>query len=172
MGFGSNYYPVESAPQLECGDYTVRIKKVEMKNYPSGDEYCDITVDVKDHPGAKPDHIILNSAPVEGQIKNNGQPVTKEDVDRGNAKITRFFKSFGIQDGNFIINQWVGKVGTVHCDWQYDSKEADKKSKQYKQLFPKVGEKTEAPKAEAVKPSAQPAAATVQNGEFPEDIPF
>jgi hypothetical protein len=163
MSFGSNYYPVyrEESKQLESGDYTARITGAVIKEFPSKDEYVEVTVEIDGYKGCKPDKILLSEAPVLGATKANGNTVTKEDVDKANGKITRFFQCFGIKDGNFNILQWKGKTGTVHCDWQYDKNEPDQKSKKYKQLFPKVTDATSAPKA--------PVQATE---EFKEDFPI
>lgn len=172
MAFGSNYYPVyrEESKQLESGDYTARITGAVIKEFPSKDEYVEVTVEIEGYKDYKPNKILLSEAPVLGATKANGNTVTKEDVDKANGKITRFFQCFGIKDGNFNILQWKGKSGTVHCDWQYDANEPDKKSKKFKQLFPKVTDATstpEAPKAQAA--DAQP---VVNKPDFPEDIPF
>lgn len=58
--------------------------------------------------------------------------------------MTRFFDSFGITRGDFNMKGWQNKVGTVHCDWQYDPTEDDKKSKKFKQLIPIVPKKSSA----------------------------
>lgn len=166
MAFGSNYYPVyrEEIKQLESGDYTARITGAEIKEFPSKDEYVEVTVEIEGYKDYKPNKILLSEAPVLGATKANGNTVTKEDVDKANGKITRFFQCFGIKDGNFNILQWKGKSGIVHCDWQYDANELDKKSKKYKQLFPKVTDAPSAPEADARPVVAKP--------DFPEDIPF
>ena len=171
MAFGQNYYPVETPEflTLENGDYTAMIVSAVKKTNQNGDEYADLTVKIKGFDGYNPNHILLNEAPKLGAIKNNGSPVSKEDVDRANGKLTRFFKAFGIQDGNFNLQTWVNHVGTVHCDWQYDPNEPDKKSKKYKQLFPKVSGTTSAPPAQPAKPQSQ---SQQTSQPYTEDIPF
>lgn len=168
MSFGSNYYPVyrEESKQLESGDYTARITDAVIKEFPSKDEYVEVTVEIDGYKDYKPNKILLSEAPVLGATKTNGNTVTKEDVDKANGKITRFFQCFGIKDGNFNILQWKGKSGTVHCDWQYDASEPDKKSKKFKQLFPKVTDAPSAPKAPEAKAPVQ------ATEEFKEDFPI
>ena len=173
MAFGSNYYPVyrEEFKQLESGDYTAHITgaKIETAKQ-TQNEYVEVTVEIEGYKDYKPNKILLSEAPVLGAKKANGNTVTKEDVDKANGKITRFFQCFGIKDGNFNILQWKGKIGTVHCDWQYDANEPDKKSKKYKQLFPKVTDVPSAP--EAPKAPAADAQPVVTKPDFPEVIPF
>ena len=57
--------------------------------------------------------------------------------------MTRFFETFNIGMGDFNFRNWQGKKGVVHCDWQYDSEEPDKKSKKFKQFFCNVKKQSE-----------------------------
>lgn len=134
--FGQNYYPVQGTPQLEDGEYEAQIVNVEVLKYSNGNDYVKVTVAIKGHPGCAPDNFVINEAPQLGAIKANGNPVTKEDVDRANRKITRFFNSFNIRDGNFNFTEWKHHIGWVRCAAQYDKNEPDGKSKQFKALTP------------------------------------
>ena len=42
--------------------------------------------------------------------------------------------------GDFNTRNWLGKSGKVSCNWQYDAKEPDKKSKKFKEFTPIVEE--------------------------------
>lgn len=171
MAFGANYH-AEELPEfetLENGTYKARIVKAEIKEYKTGNQYAFITVQISGHPRCNPNTIIINEAPQLGQVKANGQPVTEEDVKRGNGQITRFFKSFGIKDGDFDLRHWTGAIGTVKCSEQYDKNEPDHKSKQYKQLTPTVVKDDK-----ASTPAPVEAVKQAFNGmiDFKEDIPF
>lgn len=173
MGFGNNFYPVyeKQSTQLENGLYTVRIKTAEVKQFNNGNEYMDVQVEVKDQPDCTPNRIQLYEAPVLGSTKYNGEPVSKEDVDRANGKITRFFQCFGIAIGDFDLTHWKNKVGVVKCAEQYDAKEADKKSKKYKEFTPQV-KLPSAIETPAPKPAAAKKEEPVKEEPFSEDIPF
>lgn len=171
-----NYEKADDVKQLEVGDYTARIDSaIEKYASQTGNAYVEVTVSIKGMPGYVPNKMVYYDIPKVGDQKANGQQVTAEDVKKANQKMSRFLEAFGIPTeavSNFA--SWKGKIGTVHCDWQYDPKEADKKSKQYKSLFPKVQKKEEAPgPSTAPVPTPSAAKPTEQKqDEFPEDIPF
>ena len=177
MAFGDNYKPVYEAPMLADGEYLARIEKTVLNSYPnSGNEYVEVRVSIKDHPGCNPSIFYINEAPKLGEVKANGQPVTQEDVDRANRQITTFFLCFKIKEGDFDIQKWKGHTGTVRIAPSYDKNEPDKKSKVYKTIYPQK------PKAEAnaaekplpPPPDPTPATAspTFSGDSFPEDIQF
>ena len=146
MAFGENYKPIYEAPILPDGEYLAQITKSELKIYEqSGNEYVEIHVSIKDHPGCNPSIFYINEAPKLGEIKANGQPITQDDVDRGNRQITTFFECFGITVGNFNIQSWKGHTGKVKIAPSFDKNEPDKKSKTYKTIYPQK------PKAEEKK---------------------
>lgn len=174
MAFGDNYKPVYELPTLADGIYKAQILKTVMGTYPSGDEYVGVTVQIAGKPGFVPNTIWLNSTPALGAMKANGNPVTQDDIDRNNRQLTTFFLCFGIREGDFDFSHWKGMTGTVKVAPQYDKNEPDKKSKQYKQIFPMKPEQTAGaiPEVkEQPKPAAQPSA-TASPDAFPEDIPF
>lgn len=169
MAFGDNYRPVYEAPTLADGNYKAQIVKSEMGEYSSGDEYVKVTVQIAGKPGYNPNTIWLSSTPALGAMKANGNPVTQDDVDRNNRQLTTFFLCFGIKEGDFDLSHWKGKTGNVKVAPQYDKNEPDKKSKQYKQIWPMKPEQaatTEQPKTQTA--SSAPASSDA----FPEDIPF
>jgi len=176
MAFGDNYKPVYEAPMLADGEYLARIKSAKLNCYEqSGNEYVEIHVDIKDHPGCNPSIFYINEAPRLGEIKANGQPVTQDDVDRGNRQITTFFLCFGIKEGDFDFDHWKGHTGTVKIAPSYDKNEPDKKSKVYKSIYPQKPkeEKKAAEKPLPPPPAPTPATASpTSDGGFPEDIPF
>lgn len=176
MAFGENYKPVYEAPQLPDGEYLARIDKAVLNAYQAtGNEYVEIHVSIKDHPGCNPSIFYINEAPKLGTTKANGQPVTQEDVDRGNRQITTFFLCFGIKEGDFAFEHWKGKTGIVKIAPSYDKNEPDKKSKVFKSIYPQKPkeEKKAAEKPLPPPPDPTPAGAKVTSkDEFPEDIPF
>jgi hypothetical protein len=178
MAFGENYKPVYEAPQLPDGEYLARIDKAVLNAYQAtGNEYVEIHVSIKDHPGYNPSIFYINEAPKLGTTKANGQPVTQEDVDRGNRQITTFFLCFGIKEGDFDFSHWKGKTGTVKIAPSYDKNEPDKKSKVYKSIYPQKPKEEKKPaETNVAKPTqgttvAQPAQNS-NTDSFPEDIPF
>jgi hypothetical protein len=177
MAFGENYKPVYEPPMLADGEYLARIKSAKLNSYEqSGNEYVEIHVDIKDHPGCNPSIFYINEAPRLGEIKANGKPVTQDDVDRGNRQITTFFLCFGIKDGDFDFDHWKGHTGTVKIAPSYDKNEPDKKSKVYKSIYPQKPK--EEKKAAETKPEAKTTQTVAQTAQasntdsFPEDIPF
>lgn len=160
MAFGPEFVYMEpiERKQLENGDYTVSIREINPGKWPSGDIYLEVVVDIKDHPGCYPDRIQLNDFPRNGDEKQQKA---------WQNRMSRFFDSFGFsqKEMNFKnVPSWIGKVGTVHCDWQYDKNEPDHKSKKFKQLT------AFKPKAET--PQAVEILAQEMGGTFQEDIPF
>lgn len=187
MAFGENFQAIYTPPQIDDGEYTAKIDKAELDVWPSGDDFCRVTVSIKGHPGEQPSTIILNSAPRIGQTKANGQPVTQKDIDRVNKALTLFFECFGIQPGNFNLPTWKDHVGTVKVAPRYDKNESDHKSKSYKDIFPQAPKKqgAAAPAVQPQSPRQQLAQAgdafgqlppapdpTPSGAGFPEDIPF
>lgn len=158
-----HYEKPEEFPQLEVGDYLARIEAVVDKVSNSNNSYVEITLSIQGHPNCNPNKMFYYDIPREGDPKANGQTVTKDDVKKACQKLSRFLDAFKIPS-NMASNiiAWKGKTGLVHCDWQYDPNESDKKSKKYKQLTPKLEKKED-------KPAEQ---APAQSGDFPEDIIF
>lgn len=177
MAFGDNYKPVYEAPMLADGEYLARIEKTVLNSHPnSGNEYVEVHVSIKDHPGCNPSIFYINESPKLGEIKANGQPVTQEDVDRANRQITTFFLCFGIKEGEFDIQKWKGHTGIVRIAPSYDKNEPDKKSKVYKTIWPQKPKEEKKAAEKPLPPPLDPTPATASptsNGDsFPEDIPF
>lgn len=177
MAFGENYKPVYEAPQLPDGEYLARIDKAVLNAYQAtGNEYVEIHVSIKDHPGCNPSIFYINEAPKLGTTKANGQPVTQEDVDRGNRQITTFFLCFGIKEGDFDFSHWKGKTGTVRIAPSYDKNEPDKKSKVYKSIYPQKPKEEKKAAASPLPPPPDPTPATASptssGDSFPEDPLF
>lgn len=174
MAFGDNYKPVYEAPTLADGIYKAQILKSELGNFPSGDEYVKVTVQIAGKAGYNPNSIWLSSTPTLGAMKANGTPVTQDDIDRNNRQLTTFFLCFGIKEGDFDFSHWKGMTGTVKVAPQYDKNEPNKKSKQFKQILPMKLDQSAGtiPEVkEQPKPAAQPSA-TASPDAFHEDIPF
>lgn len=142
--FGNGYTPVEGSQSLDVGDYKAKIVNLTLDHYNNGNQYLNVVVEIEGHEGAFPNTITLNDRPVIGTMKASGYPVEEKDVTKWDKAMTRFFDSFGITRGDFNMKGWQNKVGTVHCDWQYDPTEDDKKSKKFKQLTPIVPKKSSA----------------------------
>lgn len=162
--FGTGYTPVEASSGLDVGDYRAKIVNLTVDHYNNGNQFLNVVVEIEGHAGCLPNTIVLNDRPVLGTVKASGYAVEDKDVEKWDKAMTRFFDSFGINRGDFNMKNWQNKVGTVHCDWQYDPTEDDKKSKKYKQLTPivrkgnapSVAPSTEAKVSVAPSPSATP----------------
>lgn len=173
--FGQGYQVMESAGMLDDGIYTAKIKAVKEEQGKFGN-YLLVEVVIKDQAGANPNRFILNDSP-----KTNSPNYTLEQLHEMWCKsMTKFFRNFQIQEGNFNTASWVGKIGQVTVRPQ-------KNNSQYKEIVPyemKIKPKTEQNQASGFG-SAYPQ--NVQNAfagdvasvnqpqnldNFPDEIPF
>lgn len=98
--FGQGYTPKENL-QLAEGKYSARIIKTEYftRNGYSG---LDVFIEIDGKRGYKPDKITFFDRPVEQQ-----------KAEGWDFQMTKFFDAFGIQRGNFNVDTWRGRTGTV-----------------------------------------------------------
>ena len=149
--FGEGFKHVDSMEQLAEGNYTATIKKAELKNSNYG-SYIQAEVEVEGHPYCNPHIFLINDSP-----KSSFGKFTKEQaLEMWNRKMTLFFASFAIPEGNFNVDTWVGKKGEITVQQQ-------KKNPQYNEIVPY---KTTPKKAE--KKETAPSSSST---DFPEDIP-
>ena len=84
--------------QIKVGDHRVRIKEVSKQISQNGRDMIKLVFDVSGT------NILLYNYIV---FMDDRPEIT-------NRKLTQLFDSFGIEDGNFNLNSWVGKVGAVN----------------------------------------------------------
>lgn len=117
--FGQGYTPVESV-QIEDGCYEARIsgvKNVERNGY----MIREVTLKYLGLPdNAKPNVLSFFE-----------RPTDPEKAKGWDLRMTNFFDSFGIQRGNFDLNAWISRTGSVQVV-------TNKKNPQYKDVYPYV----------------------------------
>ena len=84
--------------QIKVGDHRVRIKEVSKQISQSGRDMIKLVFDVSGT------NLLLYNYIV---FMDDRPEIT-------NRKLTQLFDSFDIEDGNFNLNSWVGKVGAVN----------------------------------------------------------
>lgn len=95
--FSSEDYEEKSFQIIPVGDYRVRIAEAEEKVSANGNQMIVLTLEVSGY-SSKIWHNLTLLA--------NNQKLT-------NQKLGELWNSFGIQQGNFNLQQWVGKVGAA-----------------------------------------------------------
>lgn len=158
-----HYEKPEEFQQLENGDYLARIDSAKDTATQSGATMVEVTLSIQGHPKCNPNKLYYYDIPAVGEKKTNGTLVTQDDVKKACQKLSKFLDAFKIPSNMASnLSAWKGKTGMVHCDWQYDPNESDKKSKKYKTLYPKLENKE--------KPS--PSVQVAKDSDFTEDIPY
>lgn len=96
--FNPSDYVVQDFAPIPAGDHRVRICDVEPKQFSSGNEGFEITLDVSGYSGKLWFYLVLDAS----------------DPKKTNQRIGTFFESFGITDPNLdhFVN-WEGKIGGV-----------------------------------------------------------
>ena len=95
--FDSSMYEEQSFKPIPIGDHRVRIASAEEQTSNSGRQMIKLVLDVSGH-NATIWHFIV--------FMPDNQKLT-------NQKLGELWNSFGIQQGNFNLNSWVGKVGAA-----------------------------------------------------------
>lgn len=95
--FSSEDYEEKSFQMIPVGDYRVRIAEAEEKISANGNQMIVLTLEVSGY-GSKIWHNLT--------LLTNNQKLT-------NQKLGELWNSFGIQQGNFNLQTWVGKVGAA-----------------------------------------------------------
>ena len=102
--FTSEDYEEKSFQMIPVGDYRVRIAEAEEKVSANGNQMIVLTLDVSGYSSKIFHNLVL--------LKDNPKLV--------NQKLGELWNSFGIQQGNFNLQSWVGKVGAAkvkHEEW-------------------------------------------------------
>ena len=95
--FNAADYEEQSFKPIPIGDHRVRIASAEEQTSSSGRQMIKLVLDVSGH-SATIWHFIV--------FMPDNQKLT-------NQKLGELWNSFGIQQGNFNLNSWVGKVGAA-----------------------------------------------------------
>jgi hypothetical protein len=95
--FDSNDYTEQSFKPIPVGDHRVRIASAEEQTSQAGNPMIKLVLNVSGYNSTIWHFIVLN-------------PEKKEIT---NQRLGELFNSFGIQQGNFNLQSWVGKVGAA-----------------------------------------------------------
>ena len=95
--FNASDYEEQSFKPIPVGDHRVRIASAEEQTSNSGRQMIKLVLDVSGY-NSTIWHFIV--------FMPENQKLT-------NQKLGEIFKSFGIPQGNFNLQQWVGKVGAA-----------------------------------------------------------
>ena len=95
--FSSEDYQEKTFPVIPVGDHRVRIQSAEEQTSSSGRQMIKLVLEVSGY-NSTVWHFIV--------FMPENQKLT-------NQKLGEIFNSFGIQQGNFNLQQWVGKVGAA-----------------------------------------------------------
>jgi hypothetical protein len=95
--FDSNDYTEQSFKPIPVGDHRVRIASAEEQTSSSGRQMIKLVLDVSGYSSTIWHYIVFMP---------DNQKLT-------NQKLGELWNSFGIQQGNFNLNSWVGKVGAA-----------------------------------------------------------
>ena len=95
--FNSSDYEETSFKPIPIGDYRMRIASAEEQTSGTGKQMIKLILDVSGYNSTIWHYVVL--------LKDN-QKLT-------NQKLGELWNSFGIQQGNFNLQTWVGKVGAA-----------------------------------------------------------
>lgn len=95
--FNSNDYEEQSFKPIPVGDHRVRIASAEEQTSKSGNQMIKLVLDVSGHNSTIWHYIVF----------------MPENQKLTNQKLGELFNSFGIQQGNFNLQSWIGKVGAA-----------------------------------------------------------
>ena len=95
--FNAADYEEQSFKPIPVGDHRVRIAEAEEKTSANGNQMIVLTLEVSGY-GSKIWHNLT--------LLTNNTKLT-------NQKLGELWNSFGIPQGNFNLQQWVGKVGAA-----------------------------------------------------------
>ena len=155
MGFGNGFKHEDMSEMLEAGNYEAKIIKAELKDGNYG-QYIQCEVEVKGHPNCNPHIFLLNDMPQSGF----GSMSLEQAQGMWNKKMTAFFASFKITEGDFEPAHWIGKVGEITVQQQ-------RKNTQYNEIVPYKTKPRKAAKKEEVTTHTDSNNADA----FPEDVP-
>jgi hypothetical protein len=102
--FNAADYEEQSFKPIPVGDHRVRIASAEEQTSSAGNQMIVLQLEVSDYSSKIFHNLVL--------LKDNPKLV--------NQKLGELWNSFGIPQGNFNLNSWVGKVGAAkvkHEEW-------------------------------------------------------
>lgn len=174
-GNGFHYFEEEQKEYLKDGEYFAKITNVVDNTRLDGAK--NVLFSIKGHPNASPSSMTLFARPHEGELKNNGEYTTKENVENWDRAMSRFFRAFNIAPGNFNFKEWLGHTA-------YITVKENKNDARYSQIYVAFNQhKDSASKSQTAPANVQAVAnatggtvqqtATAPNGSnYTEDIPF
>ena len=109
--FNSNDYEEQSFKPIPVGDHRVRIASAEEQTSSKGNQMIKLVLEVSGHNATIWHYIVFMP---------DNQKLT-------NQKLGELFNSFGIQQGNFNLQSWVGKVGAAKVKHELYDGEAQPK---------------------------------------------
>ena len=95
--FNAADYEETSFKPIPIGDYRVRIAAAEEQTSNSGNQMIKLVLDVSGYNSTIWHYIVF----------------MKDNAKLTNQKLGELWNSFGIPQGNFNLNSWVGKVGAA-----------------------------------------------------------
>ena len=95
--FNANEYTEQSFKPIPVGDHRVRIASAEEQTSSKGKQMIALTLNVSGYNSTIWHYIVF----------------MPENQKLTNQKLGEFWNSFGIQQGNFNLQSWVGKVGAA-----------------------------------------------------------
>ncbi len=95
--FDSNDYEEQSFKPIPVGDHRMRIASAEEQTSKSGNQMIKLVLDVSGHNATIWHYIVF----------------MPDNAKLTNQKLGELWNSFDIQQGNFNLQSWVGKVGAA-----------------------------------------------------------
>ena len=95
--FNSNDYEEQSFKPIPVGDHRVRIASAEEQTSSKGNQMIKLVLEVSGYNATLWHYIVF----------------MPENQKLTNQKLGELFNSFGIQQGNFNLVSWIGKVGAA-----------------------------------------------------------
>lgn len=124
MSFGQGYVPQESAFQLPEGEYKAQIRGAQFGQLQdTGRGYFDVYLNIKDtngnsFEGFKPDskrYFDRPQYPQDVPLSAQQAGKTLQDIQLSwDRQMTVFFDAFGIQRGDWNVENWRGKIGYIN----------------------------------------------------------
>ena len=109
--FSSNDYEEKSFKPIPIGDYRVRIASAEEQVSSAGNQMVKLVLEVSGYSSTIWHWIVFMP---------DNQKLT-------NQKLGEFWNSFGIQQGNFNLQSWIGKVGAAKV--KHESRDGNENAK-------------------------------------------
>lgn len=109
--FNAADYEEQSFKPIPVGDHRVRIQSAEEQTSGNGRQMIKLTLDVSGYSSTIWHYIVF----------------MPENQKLTNQKLGEVFNSFGIQQGNFNLQSWVGKVGAAKVKHEDYNGEANAK---------------------------------------------